>query len=439
MRFSTARLATTVGGTLAGPDVAVEGVGTDSRSLGAGQLFVPLTDRRDGHAFIADAVAAGAPAYLTTGPTVRGATAILVEDAGAALPAIGRAARARLVGHVVGITGSVGKTTVKDLVAGVLSTTYRTSASLKSFNNEIGVPLTLANASDDTEAVVVEMGARGSGHVHYLCQIAAPTIGVVTRIGQAHTEQFGDTDGVAAAKAELIESLPGSGTAVLNADDRRVLAMRDRTEGQVVLFGMSPSADVTARRIILDQLARPTFQLVTPEGSADVRLVLHGRHQVSNALAAAAAALAAGVPFGAVAEALSRVSPPQWRMSVQAPCEGVVLVNDTYNANPTSVQAALEALAAIGGSRRVAILGEMAELGAVSTTEHRAVTYLAASLGIALIAYRTTSYGGTAVDTAQDVVKRLQPFRRGDVILVKGSRAVGLDALVDTLLLALDR
>jgi UDP-N-acetylmuramoyl-tripeptide--D-alanyl-D-alanine ligase len=437
VRFFAAELATTVGGSLLGPDVAVEGVGTDSRSLRAGQLFVPLTDHRDGHAFIADAVSVGAPAYLTTGPTAPGATAILVEDAGAALAAVGRAARARLPGRVVAITGSVGKTTVKDLVAGVLSTTYRTSASPKSFNNEIGVPLTLANAADDAEALVVELGARGSGHIAYLCQIAEPTIGVVTRVAEAHTEHFGSVDGVAAAKSELVESLPVSGTAVLNADDPRVLAMRDRARCRVVLYGTSAPADVTAHDISLDELARPAFRLATPEGSADVRLALHGRHQVSNALAASAAALAAGVPFHAVAEGLSKVAPPQGRMSVQSPRDGVVLVNDTYNANPTSVRAALEALAAIEGSRRIAILGEMAELGTASADGHQAVVGVAASLGIELIAYRTSSYGVDVVDTEEELVRRLEPSRRGDVILVKASRVVGLEALVDALVQAL--
>ncbi|PZS16781.1 MAG: UDP-N-acetylmuramoylalanyl-D-glutamyl-2, 6-diaminopimelate--D-alanyl-D-alanine ligase [Acidimicrobiales bacterium] len=433
MRFSAAGLATTVGGTLAGADVEVEGVGTDSRSLHAGQLFVPLNARRDGHAFIADAVAAGAPAYLTTGPRMPGATAILVTDPGAALPAIGRAARARLPDCVVGITGSVGKTTVKELVAGVLSTTYRTSASPRSFNNEIGVPLTLANAGDDTEAAVVEMGARGGGHIRYLCQIAEPTIGVVTRIGQAHTEQFGDADRVAAAKAELVESLPASGTAVLNADDHRVLAMRNRTDGQVVLFGISPLADITAHGIVLDELARPSFRLMTPEGSADVRLALHGRHQVSNALAAAGVALAANVSFAAIAEGLGGVVPPQWRMSIQCPRAGILLVNDAYNANPTSMQAALEALAAIDASRRIAVLGEMTELGPSSADDHRKVVDIAASLGIALIPYRTESYGTPAVSSNQELVERLEPFHRGDAILVKASRALGLETLIDVL------
>jgi UDP-N-acetylmuramoyl-tripeptide--D-alanyl-D-alanine ligase len=246
MRFTAAGLATTVGGTLAGPDVPLAGVATDTRSLRPGQLFVPLLDRRDGHEFLAGAVAAGAPAYLTTGPTVPGATAVLVAGTAAALTAIGRAARGRLPDRVVGVTGSVGKTTVKDLVAGALATTFVTAASPLSYNNEIGVPLTLANAEDATEATVVEMGARGPGHIRSLCEVAQPTIGVVTRVGRAHTEQFGDLEGVAAAKAELVASLPATGTAVLNADDARVLAMARRTRAVVRTFGMEGPADVRA-------------------------------------------------------------------------------------------------------------------------------------------------------------------------------------------------
>jgi UDP-N-acetylmuramoyl-tripeptide--D-alanyl-D-alanine ligase len=209
--------------------------------------------------------------------------------------------------------------------------------------------------------------------------------------------------------------------------------MRDRAAGPVVLYGMSAPADVTARDVVLDEVARPRFRLLTPDGTADVRLQLHGRHQVSNALAASAAALAAGVPLPAVAAGLGDVAPPRWRMSVLSPRDGVVLVNDAYNANPTSVRAALEALAAIDGSRRVAVLGEMAELGTASAAGHRSVADAAESLGIGLIAYRTSSYGVEPVDSEEELLGRLQPFRRGDVILVKGSRVVGLEALVDAL------
>lgn len=433
MHFSAASLAATVGGTLAGPDVPVDGVATDTRDLRPGQLFVPLTDRRDGHRFLAAAVTAGAPAYLTTGASVPGATAVLVPDTGVALLAVGRAARDRLADRVVGVTGSVGKTTVKDLVAGAMATAYRTTASPLSFNNEIGVPLTLANADEGTEAAVVEMGARGVGHIRSLCLVARPTIGIVTRVGRAHTEQFGSLEGVATAKAELVESLPADGTAVLNADDPLVLAMSRRTGAAVRTFGLGGGAEVRATGVMLDALARPSFRLVAPEGSAPVRLALHGPHQVANALAAAAAALAAGVPVAAVAEGLEGVGPPRWRMTVLATRSGAVVVNDAYNANPTSTRAALESLAAMAADRRVAVLGEMAELGPSAPAAHREVASVAGELGVELVAFRTPSYGVPAVDDAPALLRRLGPLGRGDAVLVKASRAAGLESLSDAL------
>lgn len=437
MHFTAAGLATTVGGTLGGPDVPVDGVATDTRVLRAGQLFVPLVHRRDGHGFLAEAVAAGAPAYLTTGTTVPGATAVLVADTAAALTAIGRAARDRLGDLVVGVTGSVGKTTAKDLVAGALATTYVTAASPLSFNNEIGVPLTLANAGDGTEATVVEMGARGAGHIRSLCLVARPTIGIVTRVAPAHTEQFGSLQGVAAAKAELVESLPAGGTAVLNADDPLVLSMGRRTHAVVRTYGLAGDADVRATGVVLDALARPSFRLVAPEGSAPVRLGLYGRHQVGNALAAAAAALAAGVPVRAVVDGLEAVEPPRWRMSVLATRAGPLVVNDAYNANPASTRAALESLAAMAAERRVAVLGEMAELGPSSVAAHREVAEVAGALGVELVAYGTPSYGVPAVDDEQALLRRLLPLGRGDAVLVKASRASGLESLADALVRAL--
>jgi UDP-N-acetylmuramoyl-tripeptide--D-alanyl-D-alanine ligase len=434
MRFSAAGLADAVGGELVGTDTAVDGVSADSRTLAAGQLFVPLVATRDGHRFLADAVAKGAPAYLTQGPMVDGASAVVVADTGQALLAVGRAARDRLGDRVVGITGSVGKTTVKELVAGALATTFRTVASPGSYNNEIGVPLTLANAQTSTEATVVEMGARGPGHIATLCLVARPSIAVVTRVGLAHLEQFESLEGVARAKAELVESLPASGTAVLNADDDKVAAMAERCAGRVVLYGHAPSADVRAERVVFDRLVRASFALVAPQGTAEVRLSLHGEHQVSNALAAAGAALAAGVGIDAVAEGLSLVEPPPWRMSVHELEDGALLVNDAYNANPTSTRAALESLAAMEGTRRVAVLGEMAELGASSEDGHRQVAELAASLGIVLVPYRTAAYGLAPVEGAADLVGRMGPWRSGDVILVKGSRAAGMETVVDDLL-----
>jgi UDP-N-acetylmuramoyl-tripeptide--D-alanyl-D-alanine ligase len=433
VRFDAREIARATGGEVRGPVVTVDGVATDSRSLQVGQLFVPLSDRRDGHDYISDAIAAGAAAYLTTGRLEPGATAIVVPDTAAALTTVGQAARGRISGPVIGVTGSVGKTTVKDLVASVLSTSFRTAASLLSYNNEIGVPLTLANAGDRSEAVVVEMGARGIGHIRSLCEVARPTIGVVIRVGAAHTELFGDLETVALAKGELVESLPPWGTAVLNADDPRVRAMSARAPGATVLFGLAQTAPVTASDITLDGLARPSFRLVTPQGSVGVRLALSGRHQVTNALAAAGAALVAGVPLDAIARGLEAAAPAPWRMNVLRTPSGAVVINDSYNANPSSMQAALEALAAFDGRRKVAVLGEMAELGSSSDADHRAVPAAAAALGIEVVAYQTTAYGVAPVPDPRTLARRLLPLAAGDVVLVKGSRAAGLETAVEAL------
>ncbi len=437
MRFTTSELARALGGTLVGPDTSVTGVSTDTRTLEEGQLFVPLVDRNDGHDFLGAAVAAGAPAYLTAGPLVDGATAVVIGDPAAALLALGAYARDRLPDAVVGITGSVGKTTVKELTAGVLATTFATAASAQSFNNEIGVPLTLANAPEGTEATVVEMGARGPGHIRALCAVARPTVGVVTRVGEAHTAFFWDLDAVADAKAELVEALPPGGTAILNADDPKVAAMAGRTEARVVHFGLLSDAEVTARDVVFDALARPSFTLCTPEGSVDIALVVHGHHQVANALAAAAAARSVGVPLSAIPKGLAAVGAPTWRMDTLATRSGAVVVNDAYNANPTSVRAALEALAQMQGRRRVVVLGAMAELGDGSSEHHRAICTLADALGIEVVAYRTADYGPDPVADPRGVVARLKGCGPGDLVLVKGSRAAQMEevaaALIDAL------
>ncbi len=265
MRFTTSELAEATGGDVFGRQAEVDGVAIDSRLVEPGQLFVPLVAERDGHDFIGTAIAAGAPAYFTSGP-IEAATAILVEDTGAALTDLGaHAPRDRLGGSVVGITGSVGKTSLKDLLAAVSATTWRTSASVGSFNNELGVPLTLANAPDDTELAIVEMGARGRGHVAMLCDVARPTVGVVTVVAGAHLEQFGSLDEVALAKGELVASLPAEGFAVLNADDARVAAMAGATSATVVTFGVH-GGEVRAEDVELDDDLRAGFTLRSPWG-----------------------------------------------------------------------------------------------------------------------------------------------------------------------------
>jgi UDP-N-acetylmuramoyl-tripeptide--D-alanyl-D-alanine ligase len=433
----TSDVATATGGRLVGPDVTVDGLAIDSRLVAGGELFVPLVAERVGHSFVAAALDAGAVAYLTARPPLDrpGASAIEVADTSDALAALGRHARRLLDvpvdGRVVGVTGSVGKTSVKDLLAAALARRWRTAASAGSFNNELGVPLTLANAPGGTEALVVEMGARGAGHIAGLCAIARPSIGVVTRVAAVHTATFGSLDDVAEAKGELVAALPPSGTAVLNASDARVAAMARRTRARVVTFG--PGGDVRADELVLDDELRPQLHLVTPWGDTTVRLAARGAHMVENALAAATAALVCDVPLDRVAGALAGADVSRWRMELRTLPSGARLLNDAYNANPTSMAAALRALAALDATRRIAVLGLMAELGATSDADHRAVGAMARELGIDVVAVGVPAYGGTLVADLDGAVAALDGLGPGDAVLLKGSRVVGLERLAGRL------
>jgi UDP-N-acetylmuramoyl-tripeptide--D-alanyl-D-alanine ligase len=427
----TTEIAKAAGGVLSGPDVKVSGATIDSRRVVDGQLFVPVVAARDGHAFVAGAVAAGARAYLTSRGPVDDvdATAVEVGDTVVALGEVGRLARTRLPERVVGITGSVGKTSVKDLLAVALAARWRTSASVGSFNNELGVPLTLVNAAGDTEALVVEMGARGVGHIAQLCALAAPTVGVVTRVAAVHTETFGALEEVALAKGELVEALPDGGYAVLNTGDPLVAAMASRTSAETVTFG--DGGDVRAESVTLDDELRPSFRLVSPWGSAPIALGVRGQHMVDNALAAASAALVCAVPVAGVADALGTAVLSRWRMDLVRLPSGALVVNDAYNANPTSMAAALRALLRLPARRRVAVLGLMAELGPSSDAEHRAVGMAARELGVEVIGVGVSAYGGTTVGNVDEVPAALGPLGDGDAVLLKGSRVAGLERLME--------
>lgn len=435
MRLRTSDLAVAATGELVGPDVEVDGASIDSREIRPGQLFVPIVADRDGHDYVGAALARGAGAYLASDREIvdaHGGTAILVADTLRALQAAGRAARARLSPPVVGITGSVGKTSVKDLLAAVLSRTLRATASEKSFNNEMGVPLTLLGAPEGTEAVVVEMGARNVGHIAELCAIAAPTIGVVTRVAAVHTEVFGTIDDVARAKSELVRDLPTDGTAVLNAADERVAAMAAVTPASVLTFG--DPGEVRAEDVVLDSQLRARFRLRTPWGDTDVAMGSRGLHQVDNALAAAAAALVCGVALEEVAAGLAEGLLSPWRMELSTAPDGALVLNDAYNANPTSVAAALESLVALPAERRIAVLGVMAELGPTSDDDHAAIGAMAERLGIRLVAVDAPAYGGEQVASVEEALDLLEPLGPGDAVLVKGSRVAGLERLAELLL-----
>jgi len=452
--MSLARIAEVADGRLhrvPDPGAVVTGpVIVDSRRARPGSLFAAFVgERADGHGFAPDAVAAGAVGVLASRPVE--APAVVVADVRAALGALAAWTARTATGTTrVGVTGSSGKTGTKDLLGQVLTRLGRTAATEGSQNNEIGVPLTVLGAPPDTEFLVLEMGARGVGHLAYLTGLVPLDVAVVLNVGAAHAGEFGSREATARAKGELVEALGPDGTAVLNADDALVAGMSARTKAPVTYFGRSATADVRAEDVRLDEQGRPRFQLITPAGCAPVRLQLLGEHQVSNSLAAAAVAHTLGMTAEQIADALSTaVATSASRMQRHERPDSVTVIDDAYNANPDSMAAALRALAAMGaGRRRVAVIGEMRELGAQSVTQHWAVGDLAAELGVDVVigvggeeaeqvvagaaargaTAHLTADPGTAVGLLDGV---LVP---GDLVLVKASQSAGLQALVRDLL-----
>nr|WP_218890946.1 UDP-N-acetylmuramoyl-tripeptide--D-alanyl-D-alanine ligase [Actinomycetospora corticicola] len=471
--MTLAELARLVGGRLhrATGDERITGtVEFDSRAVTPGGLFVALPGERvDGHAFATTAVAAGAAGILAArevdGP------AVLVEpltdahvpdaahDASGAAVLVALQTLARHVADalpqlgIVGITGSSGKTSTKDLVAALLERDGPTVAPPGSFNNELGHPWTVLRADTATKHLVLELSARGRGHIAALCRVAPPRIGAVLNVGSAHLGEFGSREAIAQAKGELVEALPAAadgGVAVLGADDPVVAAMRARTAARVVHAGRAPEADVRAVDETIDPEGRARFRLVTPAGEADVALGLRGAHQVDNALVAAAIALeATGLDVGTIAAALGAAVPrSRWRMEVGERPDGVRVLNDAYNANPESMRAALATLAAMGageGGSRIAVLGAMAELGDDADAAHAELGRLAASTGLHRLvvvgeaargvheAARAAGLSSDLVPDAASAVEAVHP-EPGDVVLVKASRSAGLEKVAEALL-----
>lgn len=454
---------------LVGPDVVI-----DSRKVTPGALFVAFAGEQvDGHAYIAKAAELGAAGILCQripedlAPEVA-AGCIVVADPTVAL---GLLARRVIDDHpevtVIGVTGSQGKTSTKDLLSQVLTTAGPTVAPEGSFNNEIGVPLTATRVGTGTQALVSEMGARGRHHIDYLCSLTPPRIGVVLNVGHAHVGEFGGQEAIALAKGELVEHLPADGWAVLNGTDRRVVAMAGRTRARIAMFSGAGHPDVPAELVVwadavtADDLDRHSFTLRVegpgrPAGpdSAPVTLRLVGRHHVANAAAAAAAALCVGLPLDQVAAALSAATAlSRWRMEVSERPDGVVVVNDAYNANPDSMLAACDTLARMTRRRRTrqpgvrswAILGQMFELGEVSGTEHEAIGRAVGSLQIDhLISLGTDAprmvaaaraAGCQNAVVATDLAAAIDLVRPapGDIVLVKASRAMGLEQVAEAL------
>ena len=440
---------------MAGPDVVV-----DSRLATPGSVFVALPGERvDGHDFIAAAAAAGAVAALCTRPTDAPLAHLVVPDALQGLTDLARGvvAEARADGlRTVAVTGSSGKTSTKDLLGQVLAAHAPTISPKGSFNNEIGVPLTALRVGADTRYLVSEMGARGGGHIAWLCRIVPPDVGMVLNVGHAHLGEFGSVEGITRAKGELVEAVPADGWAVLNADDPNVAGMAARTAARLAFFALagrpaSGELRVWADDVVPDALQRFSFTLRS-EGevaaSRPVSLRGAGRHQVANALAAATAALVLGVPADTVADALSgAVAQSAWRMQLMPRTDGVLIVNDAYNANPDSMRAALTTVAGMRrpGGRLVAVLGDMLELGPTGPAEHEQLGALAAGLGFEVVAIGALSdeiargvrreFGTvTQVSDRQEAVavagRGLQP---ADVVVVKASRGLALEAVADAL------
>lgn len=427
-------------------------VGIDSRTLEPGALFVALPGTRDGHEFLEDALSVGAVAALVRRDAFvpAGLAALRVDAPSDAFTMLARNVRKRLQARVVAITGSAGKTCTKDFIAEVLSGRFNVAASYQSFNNEIGVPLTICSASESSQVLVAEVGARGAGHIASLMPVLQPHIGVVTNVGSAHVGMFGSVEAIAQAKTEIVATLPADGVAVLNADDDRVLAMAAATKAETVFYGLSPAAAVRAEGITLDDHARPQFTLITPKGTARVHLPVPGEHMVWNALAAAAVAYHFDIGPSDVAERLRTATTSPHRMRIIEAQGGWRVIDDSYNASPASVAAALKTLAAMGrGHRTWAVLGPMAELGDSSTGEHDRLGRLAVRLGIGKIItvgedaralHEAARLEGTPpedvllVADAEAAAKTvLQDVEPGDVVLVKGSRVAGLERVVEAI------
>jgi UDP-N-acetylmuramoyl-tripeptide--D-alanyl-D-alanine ligase len=433
VKFTADEIADATGGCAFGPPVTVSGVATDSRSVEPGVLFVPIRQERDGHDFINAATEAGAAAHLSERGSADG-SGVVVADTVAALLDLVRAARNRLDIPVVAITGSVGKTTTKDLVASVLGTTFVTHASAKSYNNHIGVPLTVLNADEAIDALVVEVGANGPGEIASLVGAVRPTIGIVTRVAAAHTEGFGTLTDVAREKGALVRSLPASGHAVLNADDELVSRMADDAEAQVVTFGSGTGADIRVTVVDLDDELRPLVSFESPWGTGRARLGCRGAHQATNAGAAITVGLLRGIEVDAVALGLESAALSPSRMDLRRTASGMLVLDDAYNANPTSMAAALHALAALPADRHVAVVGRMAELGALEESEHAAIGRLGADLGIEIWSVGAPLYGVEEVGSIDAAHERLGGGGADLAVLVKGSRVANLDKLAARLL-----
>lgn len=425
----------------------VTGISTDTRSIAAGELFIPLVGENfDGHAFLGKAAERGAAAVLVSDAAKaeilpENVTVISVSDTLAALEALARFHRLRFAIPVIGVTGSSGKTTTKDMTAAVLGSALRTRHTEKNFNNEIGLSQTLLGLTEADEACVVEMGMRGFGQIAELCRTARPTVGIVTNVGTAHIGILGSRENIGKAKAELIEALPADGTAILNGDDALTRKMVENFHGRVIYYGVEAGNDLRAAELHFTN-ASTDFKIVSEKETVSVALPLLGIHNVYDALAAAAAGLLLGVPADGIRAALENFKPQGDRQKLYE-IGGVTILDDSYNANPLSVEMAMKALLQLPAKRRVLVLGDMLELGDYEEELHRGIGKTAAEEGFdVLVAVgplsRYTAESAkdaglsdvTCVDTAAEAAKFLKEHTKaGDAVLIKGSHAMHLETI----------
>ncbi|MBX3704266.1 MAG: UDP-N-acetylmuramoyl-tripeptide--D-alanyl-D-alanine ligase [Steroidobacteraceae bacterium] len=447
MKGRLSEVAAATGGRLAGADTAFAGVSTDSRSIERGQLFFALRGERfDGHAYVAAAQQRGAAGAVVERPVDGGGAQVVVPDVLAALAALARHWRSRCRALVIGVGGSNGKTTTKELLASILREAGPTLATSGNLNNHIGVPLTLLRLEPAHRFAVIEMGANHPGEIAALAALAAPSIALVTNAGDEHLEGFGDLDGVARAEGEMFAALAADGTAVINADDPFHGLWRTMSRGSRVLgFGIESPAEVRASSIqgrIEAGAFVTVFTLALPGAKSRVRLHLAGRHNVLNAAGAAAAAHAAGAGMAEIVAGLGRVRPVSGRLQLRAGARGAWIVDDSYNANPSSMRAGIDVLCSLPGEHWL-VLGEMAELGAATESSHIAVGDYARRAGITRLfaigdaaRHAVAAYGNRAAwyadaqGLAEDVAAGLDA---GVTVLVKGSRVNRLERVVERL------
>ena len=462
VRMSAGRLAELVDGAVVhgSPETVFAGAVIDSRQVVPGCAFVAFGGQNvDGARFVPAAVKAGARVVLVTHWDEAAVAAlgdapvavVVAADAAEALRAMAAHHRSRLRCPVVGITGSTGKTTTKDFLAAVLSTTMRVVATSGNQNNELGVPLTILEASGDTDVLVVEMGMRGPGQLEELCSVARPTLGLVTNIGQTHVEILGSQDAIAKAKGELVACIPAEGAVFLNGDDDWSRSLAARSVASVTWYGLGPGVDVRADEIEVDDAGRPTLTLRTCDGSVRFKLPVPGRHNAYTAAAAASVALHLGVSLERIAEGLAAVRTSDMRMEVFTAANGVTVVNDAYNASPTSMRAAVATLADMStGGLRVAVLGDMAELGSLTELAHFRLGEQVAAAGIDVLvtvgerarriaeAARAAGMAASSVRecaTAEEATEVLDDLLAADdLVLVKASRVMNLERVVEGIL-----